>query len=179
MRQWNCLLLVACILMAASCQPDDKFTPLGKVWGYKPIYGSDADLFTIESKPAREVSKAGKIYVKDNYIFQNEIGEGIHIINNTNPANAQRVGFIKIKGSEEISIKGNFLYSNNFTDLVVADISNLANVTEVSRTKSAFFSGTSQLMPPVRGSYFECVDASKGSVISWVKDSINNPKCRN
>ena len=122
---------------------------------------------------------AGKIYVKGNLIFQNEIGEGIHIINNSIPANAQRTGFIKIKGSQEISIKGDYLYSNNYADLVVVNISNLTAVTEVSRIRNAFSDNNSQLVPPVRGNYFECVDNSKGTVIGWVRDSIDNPKCKN
>jgi hypothetical protein len=178
MKQSYYLLLLGLFLLAA-CNPKESYNLKGKVLGFKPIYSSQVELFAIESKPAQSVIKAGKIYVKDNYIFQNEIGEGVHIINNSNPANAQRVGFIKIKGSEEISIKGNFLYSNNFVDLVVIDISNISAVKEVSRTKNAFIKSNDQLAPPTTGSYFECVDNSKGVVVSWVNDSINNPKCRN
>ncbi|MEO7310987.1 MAG: hypothetical protein ABIX01_11365 [Chitinophagaceae bacterium] len=172
-------LSVTGLLLLAACNYKDNYAIKGKVWGYKPVYSNDAALFTIENQPARQVIKAGKIYVKDNYIFQNEIGEGIHIINNTNPVNAQRVGFIKIKGSEEIAIRGDYLYSNNFTDLVVVNISNIASVSEVTRIKNAFFSGSMQLAPPLNGGYFECVDNNKGIVVSWVKDSITNPKCRN
>ena len=144
------------------------------------MYSSSADLYLIQNKPARTVTNAGKIYVKDNYIFQNEIGEGIHILNNTNPANTIRSGFISIKGSQEIAIKGNYLYSNNFNDLVVVDISDINNVKEAGRVKNIFYNNNYQLAPPVAGgAYFECVDNSKGIVINWIQDSINNPKCRN
>jgi hypothetical protein len=173
------LYWVLLITLFTSCTQQKEKGVKGRVVGFKPIYSNEPDLYSVQNKPARNVVKAGKIYTKGNYIFQNEIGEGIHIIDNTSPANAQRIGFIKIKGSEEISIKGNFLYSNNFSDLVVVDISNIANVIEVNRIRNAFNNNNTQLAPPVNSSYFECVDNSKGTVVSWVRDSIDNPKCKN
>lgn len=167
------------IVFLPACKVDNSNAIIGRVAGYKPVYSNEADLFIIQNKPARAVVKAGKIYVKDNYIFQNEIGDGIHIINNTNPANAQRTGFISIKGSQEIAIKGNFLYSNNFSDLVVVDISDITKVKEVSRIKNSFYSDNFALVPPIGGNYFECADKSKGVVIGWIRDSIDNPQCRN
>jgi hypothetical protein len=177
MKKMIGVLCIATLLLQA-CQPD-KLDVTGKVLGYKPIYSNDASLFNIQNLPAQPVKNAGKIYVKGNYIFQNEIGEGIHIIDNSNTANAQRVGFIKIKGSEEISIKGNYLYSNNYTDLVTIDITNIAQAVEVNRIKNTFINTNSSYAPPVRSSYFECVDISKGVVVGWAQDSVLNPKCRN
>jgi hypothetical protein len=174
------LLLILAVGVISACRVDSTKTKMiGRVPGYKPIYSNDIDLYVIQNKPARAVVKAGKIYVKDNYIFQNEIGEGMHIINNSNPANAQRIGFISIKGSQEIAIKGNFLYSNNLSDLVVIDISNIANVKEVNRIKNTFYNANFQLAPPLGGGYFECVDKSKGVVTGWQRDSIDNPTCSN
>jgi hypothetical protein len=170
--------ILLCFAICFTACKEEVVATSGKVLGYKPLYSNDANLFTIENKPAQNVSKAGKIYAKGNYIFQNEIGEGIHIINNTNPANAERIGFIKIKGSEEISIKGNYLYSNNFSDLVVLDISNISNAVEVKRIKDAFYVISTLSVPPRRG-YFECVDNSKGVVTGWMQDSITNAKCQN
>lgn len=149
----------------------------GRVSGYRPLYSQDTSIFTIESQPARDVVKAGKIYVKDNFIFQNEIGEGIHVIDNTNPAAASRVGFIKIIGSEELAIKGNFLYSNSFNDVVVVDISDVAHARVVNRINNAFNQNNFQLAPPYNG-YFECVNNGRGTVIAWIPDTLNNPTCR-
>jgi LVIVD repeat len=170
-------LMVVAILLAASCK-EETTGKVGKVMAYKPLYSSDANIYSIQNKPPQHVTKAGKIYARGNYIFQNEIGLGIHIIDNSNPANAQRIGFIQIAGSEEISIKGNYLYSNNFSDLVVVDISNIKNAVEVNRIKNAFFSSSTLARPPRRG-YFECVDNSKGVVTGWIQDSIENPTCQN
>ena len=178
MKRWYFPLLLFSGILFASCEQDNAGM-VGTVQGYKPIYSTDPNLYKIESKPMQTVVKAGKIYVKGNYIFQNEVGQGIHIYDNSNPANAKRIGFIKILGSEELSIKGNFLYSNNLNDLVVIDISNISAVTEVKRLKNAFHTAISLQVPPVSGSYFECVDQSKGVITGWAKETLNNPKCRN
>ena len=167
------------LLLFSACKPDKTNSVIGKVSGFKPVYSTSAELYLIQNKPARAVTNAGKIYVKDNYIFQNEMGEGIHILNNSNPANTVRSGFISIKGSQEIAIKGNYLYSNNYDDLVVVDITNVNNVKEVNRVKNIFYKNNFQLSPPAGSGYFECADNSKGIVINWVRDSITNPKCRN
>ena len=167
------------LLLFSACKPDKTNSVIGKVSGFKPVYSTSAELYLIQNKPARAVTNAGKIYVKDNYIFQNEMGEGIHILNNSNPANTLRSGFISIKGSQEIAIKGNYLYSNNYDDLVVVDITNVNNVKEVNRVKNIFYKNNFQLSPPAGSGYFECADNSKGIVINWVRDSITNPKCRN
>ncbi len=173
MKKTNFVLLISLLLSA--CTREEINSP-SRVVGYRPVYSRDPSIFLVENKPAQAVTKAGKIYVKDNYIFQNEIGEGIHIIDNTVPASAARIGFIKILGSEELAIKGNFLYTNNFTDLVVIDISNMAAVREVNRIRNAFNQQHFQLAPPANG-YFECVDKSKGTVIAWISDTLNDPKC--
>lgn len=167
------------LLLFSACKPDKTNSVIGKVSGFKPVYSTSAELYLIQNKPARAVTNAGKIYVKDNYIFQNEMGEGIHILNNSNPANTVRSGFISIKGSQEIAIKGNYLYSNNYDDLVVVDITDVNNVKEVNRVKNIFYKNNFQLSPPAGSGYFECADNSKGIVINWVRDSITNPKCRN
>ena len=178
MNQSNYLALLILILLSG-CKPEKNNIPTGTVSGYKPLYSTAADLYLIQNKPARSVTNAGKIYVKDNYIFQNEMGEGVHILNNANPANTVRSGFISIKGSQEIAIKGKYLYSNNFDDLVVVDITDVNNVKEVNRVKNIFYKNNFQLSPPAGSGYFECVDNTKGIVINWVRDSITNPTCRN
>src|SRR5690349_628459 len=92
-------------------------------WAWKPVYALDTSYRIVTYTNAQPVVNAGKIYVKDNFIYQCEIGAGIHITDNADPASAKRIGFISIPGCEEISIKGNVLYTNNYYDLVAIDIS--------------------------------------------------------
>ncbi len=87
---------------------------------------------TLESTP-RTIENSGKIYVKGNYIFINEVNEGFHLMNNTNPSNPQNVGFIKILGSSDLSIKENVLYANNATDLIAFTIDETSETLTITK----------------------------------------------
>lgn len=147
-----------------------------KRWAWKPVYALDTSYRKITYSGARPVEHAGKIYVKDNFIYQCEIGAGIHITDNTTPSTAKRVGFISIPGCEEISIKGNVLYTNNYYDLIAVDISQFHNPKVISRTPNAFFANSG--MPhtweqPKDTGYYQCPTIYNDSVIvSWTKDSV-------
>jgi len=148
-----------------------------KVWGYKPVYTADTAYRKIEYiAEAKPVDNAGKIYVKENLICQCETGKGIHIIDNSNPSNAHRIAFLSVKGAEEISIKGNLLYTNNYYDLVTIDISVPGKSYVVARNRNAFYAASTTQHTwetPDAPGYFECPQFYMDSVISgWVQDSI-------
>ncbi len=96
---------------------------------------------SIKSLPAQDLENPGKIYVKDNYLFINEVKKGIHIIDNSNPSLPKAISFIQILGNVDIAVKGNILYADSYTDFVAFDISNPKDVKEVSRTKEVFTNG--------------------------------------
>jgi len=60
----------------------------------------------------------GKIYVKGNYIFISEKYQGIHIIDNHNPAAPVKIGFFRVPGCVDLAIKDNVMYVDNAVDLV-------------------------------------------------------------
>ncbi len=95
----------------------------------------------IKTLPAQDLESPGKIYVKDNYLFINEVKKGIHIIDNTNPSSPKPISFIQILGNIDIVVKDNIMYADSYTDFVALDISNPKNVKEVSRTNEVFTNG--------------------------------------
>ncbi len=76
----------------------------------------------IKSNAPRAITEPGKLTIKDNYIYLNELNKGIHVIDNSNPANPRNVAFIDIPGNVDIAVKNNLLYADLYTDLVVLDI---------------------------------------------------------
>jgi hypothetical protein len=56
------------------------------------------------------------------------VQKGIHVIDNSNPAAPRNISFINIPGNVDIAVKGNSLYADCYSDIVVFDISNPANV---------------------------------------------------
>ena len=184
MKQFNfpisSLLFMLIICSFASCwgfytKPRGVYTETRR-WAWRPVYALDTSYRIVTYTNAQPVVNAGKIYVKDNFIYQCEIGAGIHITDNTDPSEAKRIGFISIPGCEEISIKGNVLYTNNYYDLVAIDISHFQNPQVISRTSKAFYSGSG--MPhsweqPKDTGYYQCADNYSDSVIvGWKKDSV-------
>lgn len=152
-----------------------------RVWGNKPVYGAYNEAKIISySNSVLPVIIPGNIYAKGDFIYQLEIGKGIHVIDNSIPVQAHRIGFITVNGSSQISIKDNYLYTNSYDDLVVVDISNSNTVTEVKRVPGAFPQGRSNYfyIEPIESGYFEC-PRYDSVVIEWRKDSVWNSCYKN
>ena len=169
-------LLLGLSLYACTPAPETDFD----TEGYKPIYISKSSAFDIKKVGPTTIQNAGKIYVKDNYLFITEKNKGIHVINFSNPSSPVNEAFITVYGCDNMSIKDNFMFVDNVEDLVVLDISG-QNVTEVKRLKN-IFPHKYQMIPNVTSSgntvWFECADTTKGILIGWEKAQLHNPKCK-
>lgn len=163
-----------CFLYFSACTVDPP--PPKETEGYVPVYAEKAKPSSISFQQPRAIENAGKIYVKDQLLYQVENGKGIHVISIVDPAKPQRKGFIPIAGAQEISILSNSLYTNTYNDLLVLDISAAENITVTKLIENAF-TLTSSAAPPESG-YFECVDPAKGVVVGWTKKKIYSPKCK-
>lgn len=118
-----------------------------ETFSYNPIYLDQDSLESmVKTLPARDVVRPGGLYYKDGYVYVLELGEednqyhyfedgsysynlrltetGIHVIDDTNPAAPVHVAFINIPGINGMTDRGNSLYTDSFTDLLVFDISN-------------------------------------------------------
>ena len=99
---------------------------------YKPIYKTLAEVRAeMKSTEPQSLKNTGKLNVFGSYIFLNEVGKGIHVINNANPSDPKNIGFISIPNNIDLAIKGNYLYADSYSDIIVFDISNPVNVTPV------------------------------------------------
>lgn len=91
---------------------------------YRPVYKTvDEVRANIKSNSIQVIERPGKIFVKGNYIFLNEVDKGIHVIDNSNPSQPKNISFINIPGNVDIAVKGNTLYADLYTDLIALDIS--------------------------------------------------------
>lgn len=165
--------LLSLTLLLFSCNGDKGPE---NIEGWAPVYQSSIEMNEIKSIGIQPIKDAGKIYVKGNDLYQIENKEGIHVMDMSNPQLPVRRSFIQLPGAQEISIKENYLYANNFNDLVVLDISDPEDVKVIKRLKDVF--QLESLEMPAEKGYFECVDPSKGKVVKWEKKMLNSPKCR-
>jgi hypothetical protein len=143
--------------------------------GYKPIYASADQVADIEFTTAKPLTEPGKIYVLEPYLFINEMGKGIHIINNSDPKNPENLSFIAITGNYDMAAKDNWLYADNLSNLLVFDIS---DPKAPKLTKKIADAIPVNNYPPYQNIYFECVESKKGVVIGWEKVPMSQkPRC--
>lgn len=173
----NNIYALLLLVFVMSCEGSRREFPEGEVIGYQPVYASDVDL-TIGMQAARTPGTTGKIFLQGDVLLLNEVNEGVHFIDNSDPANPRNFAFLAIKGSSDMSVKDNLIYVNQYSDIVAIDFSDLNNIRVVEREEDAFLlSDGSQIVPPQSGYYFECADPAKGEVIDWRLTTITNPKC--
>lgn len=95
----------------------------------------------VKTEASKMLVNPGKIYVKGNYLFINEIKKGLHVIDNSNPSAPKIIAFITIPGNGDMAVKDNILYADSYTDLVAINISDPTNVKEVGRVENVFTTG--------------------------------------
>jgi len=169
------LPIILFVLLTWSCSDNDSVEfPEGKVEAYAPVYIDESEIHNIELREARQLNNPGKIYVYGDYLLVNERYEGIHVIDNSNPAQPVILYFISIPGNIDMSIKQDVIYADNFADLVLIKI-NDEGVSDIKREVNIFPNRTNQ-RPPEHG-HFKCIDASRGEVVGWEKRIIEKPEC--
>lgn len=157
------LALLGFSAIFTSCK--DTFTEERTYMANVPVYMSYDELRTsVAILEPSAIETLGKIYIKDQYLFVNEKFEGIHVFDNSDPANPVNLTFIKIPGNVDITIKGNFLYADSYIDLVVFDISEISNINETYRLEDIF----PYTIPDVEEDYLVApIDQEKGVIIGW------------
>ena len=170
------LFFLSVIILASCTRVDNK-----QVVTWVPVYISASEYSQISSQPPTAIVNGGKIALFNNKLFMVEQGQGIHVVNYTNPAQPVKERFIKVPGCYEVSMKNGYLIANNGPDLVSLYISNADSVVVVNRLVNVFKSlQEASSVPPnaVSGDYFECVDISKGIISKWIQKLTDQPKCK-
>lgn len=117
---------MALLCMLAACTKDYQYE---YYTFYRPLYETKAAVkANIKSNPSTAIENPGKIYVKGNYVFLNELNKGVHVIDYSDPASPVNKAFVAIPGCRDIAVKGNIMYADCYTDLVAVDITDANNV---------------------------------------------------
>jgi hypothetical protein len=130
-----CLLgLNSCIF--TSNDPED-FEP---VVNYNPvIMERTAFEASVEVLPPTNIIKAGKIYIKDNFTFINDVNRGYHVYNYSDATSPIAIAFIKMPGATDLAIRDNVLYINQAVDLVTLLYNTSTNELEIKdRDRNVF-----------------------------------------
>ncbi len=180
-------LVAICIfsILISSCDSDDPQKEQAKF--AVPTVKSLAEIRdNVSVSSARQTNSDGKIYVAEHYLFYIAKEQGVHVFNNTNPAAPVNIAFINIEGVHDISVKGDYLFADNFVDLLVFDISNIQNITLVRTVENTI--GFSPIFPDdavfydytvtptgdeiITGFKIEMRDMPDEQAIIWAEDAL-------
>jgi hypothetical protein len=152
------IILLSLAMLFQSCLKDKV---LHTYTIFTPVYQSKQTVYAnIKSNPVKAIENPGKLFVYGNYIFLNEIDKGVHVIDNTNPAAPQVKAFINIPGNLDIAVKGNTLYADLYTDLILVDIRNPLQARFVTYLNNQF---------PARNYTNGFVADSNRIIVDWIK----------
>lgn len=170
------LILLPLVMLIIACYPEEEvYFGEQEVEGFSPIYIPAEQAYDIKMQDVQPIERAGKLYLYGDLLLINEIDKGIHLIDNANPADPIKLGFVKVPGSQDMVIKGDIIYANNYGDLVALKITSDHQIQVTERIKEVI--QVNNLYPADRGFYFECPDPAKGVVVDWQKKTITNPQC--
>lgn len=171
---FSALLLTGCL--QDECQATLTYTV------YQPVFAQPAEFRKpIQMEAARALKSPGRIYYYKDYLFINEASEGIHIIDNSNPASPAPVGFLKIGGNGNMAIRNDILYADNYVDLVAVNIADPLHPKYISRTENVFwdFGFYADLgylvdyVPTKETMEVSCNDSRAGGDFFWFKGGVN------
>jgi hypothetical protein len=138
LKLYSIILILLASITSISCSDDDYNS--GQVAVTVPVLKLKSDIRnSIDILEPQATNSDGKIYVYDNLLFYIAQYSGIHIFNNQNPASPENIAFIQLEGVNDISIKNNILYADNYMDLVVFDITDISDIQLVNIAEDVLF----------------------------------------
>jgi hypothetical protein len=145
-----------------------------RISGKKPIYIPISALKDISSELPRAIHLSGTLYLRDSLLFLLEQHEGVHVYNVKDTSNTINVVFLKIPAITDFVVNGTVLYADSWKDLVTIDIRDIYHIYETDRISNVI---QPNLYPPLYNGGFECVDETRGAVVSWEDALLENAKC--
>ncbi|NJM80069.1 MAG: hypothetical protein HC854_11435 [Flavobacterium sp.] len=114
--------------------------------------------------PPKNIVNSGKIYIQQDYLFINEVNEGFHVFNYSNPSNPIPIAYIKTVGATDIALRNNTLYINQAVDLLTLKYNDENNTIEVTNRNRNVFP---QKISPEG---FSSSVANNEIIVNWVEN---------
>lgn len=155
------IVFQSCCPFLVDCDDDDPF--IGSPSNYEPIFLNRTDFEkSVSVKNSLAIGVSGKIYVKENLLFINELNKGFHVYDNSDPSNPKAIKFLEAPGSTDLAIRENMIYINQATDLIAVEYNTATNTANLTKRIPNTFP---QLRSP---DGFEAYDIAENTiVVGW------------
>ncbi len=152
-----CVTFQSCCPFLVDCEGDDFIDTASS---YEPVFLNRAEFEkSVLVKNSLAIGTSGKIYVKDNLLFINELNQGFHVYDNADPENPKAIKFLEAPGSTDLAIRGKMIYINQATDLIAVEYNSGTNTASLTKRIPNTFP---QLRSP---DGFDAYDVPENSVI--------------
>ncbi|WP_298546372.1 hypothetical protein [uncultured Aquimarina sp.] len=124
------ICLQSCCPFLVDCENSDDDPVFSR---YRPILLDRSNFEnSVSLKNPTSINTSGKIYIKDDLLFINEVHKGFHIYDNSDPSSPTPIKFLEVPGSTDLAIRDNMIYINQATDLIAVeyDITNGITITK-------------------------------------------------
>ncbi|MGL1933841.1 MAG: hypothetical protein OCD01_02415 [Fibrobacterales bacterium] len=153
-----------------TCQSDELYSWENIV--NTPIYlAYEEYLKSIGNESGIKLETTGKIYQVEKWKFINEVDKGVHVYDNSDPANPKYISFINIPGNRDIAIKNNTLLADSYATLIALDFSSPGAVKLLKNIPDV-----------LTGRYekgYEMLTKDSGLIVDWDVVTTVNVMCQN
>ena len=186
LSNFNFFIYLIMVFSVFSCTRREEYLEIpDEVLGLKPVYVDTSKMNDyIFSTGPKILITPGKIFKTTNMLFVSDAGKGVHVIDNSDNKNPQKIAFINIPGNVDIAKNGDFLYADcngylftiDISDPLQAKVTSFSNMLSQDRLeppadlRNKHFAGESRV-------FYECPDNSKGLIVNWEVDTLHRPEC--
>jgi len=101
---------------------------------YEPVFLDRTEFEnSVVLKNSVSIGTSGKIYVKDDLLFINELFKGFHVYDNSDPKNPKPIQFLEAPGATDMAIRSNMVYINQATDLIAIDYDTTVSAIDLTK----------------------------------------------
>lgn len=187
MKKISYILSVFVLVTLTSCDPiefgfsllanaggDGNLNPVGPSMMMTPIYERDEEVML---RPPRAAEELSRIYSFPPLVFMVEKEEGLHIIDNRDPAAPQNIKFLSIPGLKDVEFRDNICYASTTARLMAIEVQPDTAIILQQFFLQGSRAGRSDY-PPNYSGYFVCPDPER-TVIGWQQEVMTEkPNCR-
>ena len=134
------LLALALLLPLAACEKEGIQTTHYVTLTVPNYVPRAAVADSVGMAPAREICTPGNIYARGALLLVNEVGEGWHLIDNTDPGAPRIEAFWQVPGASQLAFVGARVVTNRYGDLVAAEFDGAGGLRVVAEAADAFAS---------------------------------------
>ena len=158
------LLIVSAVLTMASGEEEDPRFADGQRG--EPVYLSYAALReAVRVAEPRELDDIGRLYLYEDLLLLNARNEGVHVIDNADPANPVPLAFVEIPGNTELAIRDGVLYADSYVDLVAIELASVEGELQVVAREEDVFPWDPRQNVPDDASFRTPPDEALGVVV--------------